>query len=61
LIDIRVEVEYRSVARSLFERGPKRELDALIAARSEDVDSLKRLKLIVTPCVTKSLINFTRP
>jgi hypothetical protein len=42
----RVEPKYRPVAKSLFGRGPKGEPDALIAAESEIVDLLRRLKLI---------------
>jgi hypothetical protein len=43
---IRVETEYRSVARSLSERGHKGESDAPIVAGSDIVDLLRRLKLI---------------
>jgi hypothetical protein len=46
LIAIGVEPEYRSVARSLFGRGPKGELDALIPAEREITDLLRRLKMI---------------
>jgi hypothetical protein len=46
LIAIGVEPEYRSIARSLFGRGPKEELDAPITTESEIVDLLRRLKLI---------------
>jgi hypothetical protein len=46
LIVIRVETEYRSVARFLSVRGPKGESDAPIAAESEIVDLVSRLKLI---------------
>jgi hypothetical protein len=44
LIVIGVEAECRSVARSLSARGPKGELDALIATESENF--VRRLKLI---------------
>jgi hypothetical protein len=46
LIAIGVELEYRSVIRSLSEWGPKGEPNAPIAAESEDVDLLRLLKLI---------------
>jgi hypothetical protein len=46
LIAIGVELEYRSVARSLSIRGPKGEPDVLIADESEITDLLRRLKLI---------------
>jgi hypothetical protein len=46
LIAIRVETEYRSVARSLSGCGPKGELDDPITAEGEIVNLLRRLKLI---------------
>jgi hypothetical protein len=46
LIAIKVEAEYRSVTRSLSERGPKGESDASIATESEITDLLRMLKLI---------------
>jgi hypothetical protein len=46
LIAIRVELEYRSVSRSLSEWGPKGKTNAPIAAKSEMVDLLRLLKLI---------------
>jgi hypothetical protein len=46
LIDIGVEPEYRSIARSLSGRGPNGEPDASITTESEIVDLLRRLKLI---------------
>jgi hypothetical protein len=46
LIAIEVEPECRSVARSLFGWGPKREPDTPIAAESEITDLVRRLKLI---------------
>jgi hypothetical protein len=46
LIAIGVELECRSVARSLSGRDTKEESDALIAAESEIVDLVRRLKLI---------------
>jgi hypothetical protein len=46
LIAIGVELECRSVARSLSGRDTKEEPDALIAAESEIVDLVRRLKLI---------------
>jgi hypothetical protein len=46
MLAIRVEVEYRSVTRSLSRWGPKGELNAPIAAKSEMTDLLKLLKLI---------------
>jgi hypothetical protein len=46
LIAIGVELEYRSIARSLSIRGPKGEPDVSIAAESEITDLLRRLKLI---------------
>jgi hypothetical protein len=42
MIAIGVELEYRSVARSLSGRGPKGEPNALITAESEVVDFLRR-------------------
>jgi hypothetical protein len=44
LITIRVEPEYRSIARSLSGRGPKGELNAPITAESEMTDLLRQLK-----------------
>jgi hypothetical protein len=49
LIAIGVEAEYRSVSRSLFGRGPKREPNALSAAENEMMDLLRLLKLIWQP------------
>jgi hypothetical protein len=46
LITIRVEPEYRSVARSISGQGSKGELNASIATESEIVDLLRRLMLI---------------
>jgi hypothetical protein len=46
MIAIRVEPEYRSVARSLYGCGPNRDPNALITVESEVMDSLKLLKLI---------------
>jgi hypothetical protein len=46
LIAIEVEPKYRSVPKSLSGRGTKGEVDAPIAAESEIVDLLRRLKLI---------------
>jgi hypothetical protein len=46
LIAIGVELECRSVARTLSGRDPKGEPDALIAAKSEIADLVRRLKLI---------------
>jgi hypothetical protein len=46
LIAIGVELEYRSVIRSLSEWGPKGELDVPITTESEVADFLKLLKLI---------------
>jgi hypothetical protein len=46
LIAIGVEIEYRSVSRSLSGWGPKGEPNALIAAESEMTDLLRLLKLI---------------
>jgi hypothetical protein len=46
MIAIRVETEYRSVTRSLFEWGPKGEPNAPIVAESEIPDSLKLLTMI---------------
>jgi hypothetical protein len=45
LITIGVELEYRSVTRSLSRWGPRGELDALITAESEITDLLRQLKL----------------
>jgi hypothetical protein len=46
LIANRVEPEYGSISRSLFEWGTKGEPNAPIAAESEMTDLLRRLKLI---------------
>jgi hypothetical protein len=46
LIAIRVEPEYRSVARSFSRWGPRGETDASLAAESETVKLLRLLKLI---------------
>jgi hypothetical protein len=46
LIAIGVEIEYRSVSRSLSGWSPKGESNALIAAESEMTDLLRLLKLI---------------
>jgi hypothetical protein len=46
MIAIRVESEYRYVAKSLSRWGPKGESNALIAAESEGVEFLRLLKLI---------------
>jgi hypothetical protein len=46
LIAIGVEIEYRSVTRSLSRWGPKGEPNALIAAESEMTNLLRLLKLI---------------
>jgi hypothetical protein len=46
LIDIGVEPEYRSIARSLSGRGPKGDPNALIAAESEVTNFFRPLKLI---------------
>jgi hypothetical protein len=46
LIDIRVELEYRCIARSLSGRGPKGDPNALIAAESEVTNFFRPLKLI---------------
>jgi hypothetical protein len=46
LIAIGVELEYRSVSRSLSGWGPKGEPNALIIVESEVVDFLRLLKLI---------------
>jgi hypothetical protein len=42
MLAIEIELEYRFVARSLFGWGHKRELNAPIVAKSEDVDLLRR-------------------
>jgi hypothetical protein len=42
MLAIRVESEYRSVARSLFGWGPKGEPNAPIVVGSEDADSLRQ-------------------
>jgi hypothetical protein len=49
LIAIGVELEYRSVSRSLFGWGPKGELNATIAAASKMTNLLRLLKLIWQP------------
>jgi hypothetical protein len=49
LLAIGVELEYRSVARSLSGWGPKGESDAPIAIESEIVDFFRLLKLICRP------------
>jgi hypothetical protein len=49
LIAIGVESEYKSIARSLFGRGPNGEPDAPIAAESAIVDLLRQLKLTQRP------------
>jgi hypothetical protein len=46
MLTIRVETEYKSVTRSLYEWGPKGELNAPITAESEVTDFLRLLKLI---------------
>jgi hypothetical protein len=46
LIAIGVELEYRSVIRSLSGWGPKGELDVPITTESEVADFLRLLKLI---------------
>jgi hypothetical protein len=46
MIAIRVEIEYRSVSRSLFRWGPKGEPNVPIAAGSEVTDFLRLLKLV---------------
>jgi hypothetical protein len=46
MLAIGVEIEYRSVTRSLSGWGPKGEPNAPIAAESEVVDFLRLLKLI---------------
>jgi hypothetical protein len=46
MLAIRVEQEYRSVTRSLYELGPKGEHNAPIVAESEVADFLRLLKLI---------------
>jgi hypothetical protein len=54
LITIGVELEYRSVTRSLSRWGPRGEPDAPIAAESELTDLLRQLKL--TPRSDSSMI-----
>jgi hypothetical protein len=54
LITIRVELEYRSVTRSLSRWGPRGEPDAPITAESELTDLLRQLKL--TPRSDSSMI-----
>jgi hypothetical protein len=49
LIAIGVELEYRSVTRSLFGWGPKGESNAPITTESEMMDLLRLLKLIWQP------------
>jgi hypothetical protein len=49
LIAIGVELEYKSVSRSLSGWGPKGEPNAPIAAESEMTDLLRLLKLIWQP------------
>jgi hypothetical protein len=49
LIAIGVEIEYRSVSRSLSGWGPKGESNAPIIAESEMTDLLRLLKLIWQP------------
>jgi hypothetical protein len=49
LIAIGVEVEYRSISRSLFRWGHKEEPNALITAESEMTDLLRLLMLIWQP------------
>jgi hypothetical protein len=46
LIAIELELQYRTIARSLSERGPKGEPDAPVAVGSEITDLLRQLKLI---------------
>jgi hypothetical protein len=46
MLAIMVELEYRSVIRSLYGWGPKGEPNAPIAVQSEVVDFLRLLKLI---------------
>jgi hypothetical protein len=46
LIAIGVELEYRSIARSLSRWGPKGEPNVLITTESEIADLLRRLKMI---------------
>jgi hypothetical protein len=46
MLAIGVEVEYRSVTRSLSRWGPKGEFNAPIAAESKVADFLRLLKLI---------------
>jgi hypothetical protein len=46
MLAIMVELEYRSVTRSLYGWGPKGELNAPIAVQSEVMDFLRLLKLI---------------
>jgi hypothetical protein len=52
LIAIGVELEYRSVSRSLSSWGPKGEPNALIVAESEMMDLLRLLKLIWQPVLS---------
>jgi hypothetical protein len=56
LIAIGVEVEYRSVSRSLSGWGPKREPNAPIVVESEMTDLLRLLKLIWQPDLCMSAI-----
>jgi hypothetical protein len=46
MIAIRIESEYRFIARLLSRWGPKGELDVPIVAESEVIDFLRWLKLI---------------
>jgi hypothetical protein len=46
MLAIEVELEYRSVARSLFGWGPKGDPNASITAESEVTNFLRLLKLI---------------
>jgi hypothetical protein len=46
MLAIEVELEYRSITRSLFEWGSKGEPNAPITAKSEVTDFLRLLKLI---------------
>jgi hypothetical protein len=52
LIAIEVELEYRSVSRSLSRWGPKGESNAPIVAESEMMDLLRLLKLIWQPVLS---------
>jgi hypothetical protein len=52
LIAIGVEIEYKSVSKSLSGWGPKGEPNAPIAAESEMMDLLRLLKLIWQPVLT---------